>query len=66
MLQPYLSVLPGIIDPGVPRFVVADIICPAPDKAPRRLIAPESRGIVASIARDILFAALYAWFLLAN
>jgi len=66
MLLPYPSVLPGIIDTGIPRFVVADITCPAPDKAPRRLITHESCGVVAPIARDILFAAPQARLLPAN
>jgi len=66
MLLPYLSVLPGIIDTGAPRFVVADIICPAADKAPRHPISSESCGIAAAIARDKSFVAPHAWILPAN
>ncbi|MGR3716897.1 MAG: hypothetical protein ACU0B1_09145 [Thermohalobaculum sp.] len=61
MFEPYSSVLPGITDTGIPRFVVADIICPAADKAPRHLITLESCGIVAATARDTLFVPLRAW-----
>jgi hypothetical protein len=50
--QPYPSVLPGVIDTGVTRFVVADITCPTTDKAPwtrQRLAGPRHRCAASAV-----------------
>ncbi|MFQ5565921.1 MAG: hypothetical protein ACE5EU_06135 [Paracoccaceae bacterium] len=63
MFQPYSSVLPGITDTGVPRFVVADIICPSVDKAQPIPDRPESCDIVDATTHGILFVVPCACFL---